>query len=73
MNNLGFKAHYYTRRALLKVLGPAQLSREQDPLVQLERQWEQRFGPRKHKAATPPRPFKRHFAGAGGHKPGAQE
>lgn len=58
-----FRARYYTHKLLLQLLGPAQLGESSDPMRRLERQWEERFGPRvkEFKTHVPKRRFQPHL------------
>lgn len=61
-----FRLRYYTRKTLLTFLGPAQLDEVTDPIKQLEREWEEKFGPKikEFKVHVPKRRFRPHEYGA---------
>lgn len=41
-----FRIRHYTQKVLLSVLGPADRGDRSEPLVELDRAWEERFGHR---------------------------
>ncbi len=49
MDNLGFRIKYFTRRNLLRFLGPAQLDEQTDPVRRLNRERDAKLGPRPKK------------------------
>lgn len=61
MNDSAFRVKYWARRSLLTIWGPAQLGSGSDPLQQLERERDARFGPRPPKPAKALPPKKRSF------------
>lgn len=53
--DLAFKVKHYANKILFTFLGPADLDEQNDPIRQLNRQWEERFGspkPVQHEALT---------------------
>ncbi len=55
-----FRIKYLARKTLLTFLGPSELDEHNDPMVKLERERAERFGPKPEKAHTVHVP-KRHF------------
>lgn len=47
-----FRVRYYTHKAMLTFMGPADLDNKQDPMQRLEDEWEKRFGRRVRQART---------------------
>jgi hypothetical protein len=44
--DLIYRVKYVTRKTMLHVMGPAALDHHNDPIKRMEREWEERFGPR---------------------------
>lgn len=59
--HIGYRIKYVLHKALLTYFGPAQLSRQDDPLVRLEQQRDRVLGPRKPKNPPKPHVRKRRF------------
>ena len=56
-----YRIKYYTRKAMLSVMGPAQLDSEHDPVDRLQRERDAKLGAKPVKATKQHVP-KRHFA-----------
>lgn len=48
-----YKIKHYTNRVLYTFLGPADLDEHNDPSLRLKREYEEKQGPKKAKAAAP--------------------
>lgn len=58
--NILYRAKYYVTKAMLSVMGPAELPAEHDPMDRLERQRDAKLGPRDDQPTQQP-PQQRHF------------
>lgn len=58
--NILYRAKYYVTKAMLTVMGPAELPEEHDPMDRLERQRDAKLGPRDESPTQTPA-HKRHF------------